>query len=240
MKKNEISAEMQENGLITLISRAATDPNIDIDKMERLLSMHERMMDKQAEISFNKAMTELQMHLPDINEGGEIRHNGKLISKYARWDEDMHPVIRPILHEYGFSLSFRTNTENGVKVKAVLSHVEGHSEETEISLPSDVSGSKNNVQAVASSVSYGKRYTACSLLNIATAGIDDDGASACGQAISEDQVKHLDAKIKEVLGDDTQPFFTWMKKSLKVNTLSDLNQNGFDEVNRQLERKAKK
>jgi len=39
----------------------------------------------------------------------------------------------------------------------------------------DTSGSKNGVQAVASSVSYGKRYTAGLLLNITTTGEDDDG-----------------------------------------------------------------
>ena len=42
-------------------------------------------------------------------------------------------------------------------------------------LPVDTSGSKNGVQAVASSVSYGKRYTAGLLLNITTTGEDDDG-----------------------------------------------------------------
>jgi hypothetical protein len=42
----------------------------------------------------------------------------------------------------------------------VLSHELGHSEETTMTLPLDTSGSKNNVQAVGSSTSYGKRYTA--------------------------------------------------------------------------------
>jgi hypothetical protein len=44
-----------------------------------------------------------------------------------------------------------------------------------MTLPLDTSGSKNNVQAVGSSTSYGKRYTATLLLNIRTKGEDDDG-----------------------------------------------------------------
>ena len=41
-------------------------------------------------------------------------------------------------------------------------------------LPLDTSGSKNGVQAVGSTVSYGKRYAICALLNIST-GDDTDG-----------------------------------------------------------------
>ena len=49
-------------------------------------------------------------------------------------------------------------------------------------LPLDTSGSKNAVQAVGTSVSYGKRYVMCAMLNIATRGEDDDGISAAPKA----------------------------------------------------------
>ncbi|WP_409524602.1 ERF family protein [Pseudomonas sp.] len=42
-------------------------------------------------------------------------------------------------------------------------------------LPLDTSGSKNAVQAVGSSTSYGKRYVMSALLNLTTRGEDDDG-----------------------------------------------------------------
>ena len=48
-------------------------------------------------------------------------------------------------------------------------------------MPVDTTGSKNGVQAVASSVSYGKRYTAGLLLNITTTGEDDDGNGPVAQ-----------------------------------------------------------
>ncbi|WP_122221652.1 phosphoadenosine phosphosulfate reductase family protein [Pseudomonas syringae group genomosp. 3] len=54
-------------------------------------------------------------------------------------------------------------------------------EATSIVLPVDATGSKNGVQAVASSVSYGKRYTAGLLLNITTTGEDDDGNGPVAQ-----------------------------------------------------------
>jgi hypothetical protein len=80
--------------------------------------------------------------------------------------------------KHGFALTFRTDFTNGITVTGVLSHSAGHREETSITLPADASGSKNAVQAVASTVSYGKRYTAGALLNLTSHGEDDDAYAA--------------------------------------------------------------
>lgn len=166
-------------GILEVIARAARDPNVDIDKMERLLEMQERVLARQAREAYATALAKLQPDLPVISERGKIlNRNNETQSTYARW-EDVNEAIRPLLAEHGFSLSFRTGREGGdVTVTGVLSHREGHSEETTITLPSDGSGSKNAVQAVGSSTSYGKRYTAFALLNITSKGEDDDGVSA--------------------------------------------------------------
>ena len=62
-------------------------------------------------------------------------------------------------------------------VVGVLRHEAGHKEEAELVLPADVSGGKNPVQAVGSSLSYGQRYVTKLLLNLASRrlGEDDDG-----------------------------------------------------------------
>lgn len=197
--------------IMQVISKAASDPNTDVDKLERMMAMYERMENRKAEAAFNAALSKLQSELPQITESGKIIHNGKLISEYAKWDEDIHPVLRPLLLGNGFSLSFRVDTGNGIRVEAVLAHVLGHSERTSITLPSDTSGAKNAVQAIASSVSYGKRYTAGALLNFATGGQDDDGQAAGGPPrISEEQIANLEALITEV-GADKAAFLKYMQ-----------------------------
>lgn len=165
--------------LMEVINRAATDPNVDVDKMERLLGMYERISERNARVAFHSALAEMQPKLPVITERGEIRHDKKLISKYALW-EDINEAIRPTLQAHGFALSFRVgrNDQNGVTITAILSHREGHSEETTLTLETDKSGSKNAVQAVGSSIHYGQRYAAIALLNITTCGMDDDGEKA--------------------------------------------------------------
>lgn len=159
--------------LMQVIARAASDPACDLDKMERLMAMHERAMAKQAEVAFAEALAELQSELPSIGERGAV--NGRYT--YALW-EDINTAIKPFLKAHGFSLSFRVETANGITVTGVLQHRAGHKESTSITLPPDASGNKPAVQAVASSVSYGKRYTAGALLNLTSHGEDDDAYSA--------------------------------------------------------------
>lgn len=173
----------EAGGLMAVIAQAARDPNVDVDKLERLMGLYERMEAKSAREQFTVALAEMQPELPVITERGEIRNNAQEVqSRYARW-EDINDAVRPVLHKHGFALNFRTGAaaDGKIAVTGVLSHRAGHSEETTIALTHDSSGSKNGVQAIGSSVSYGKRYTAIALLNItsrAPQDQDDDGETA--------------------------------------------------------------
>ena len=162
--------------VLQIIERAASNQQVDIDKLERLLQMRERMQANEAKAAYAAALSRLQPKLPLIKERGGIRgSSGNVQSKYALW-EDVVGAITPILASEGFALSFRTGNEGEkVTVTGVLSHALGHSEQTSLTLPIDTSGSKNAVQSVGSSTSYGKRYTAAALLNLRTGEIDDDG-----------------------------------------------------------------
>lgn len=174
--------------ILQVIQRAAADPACDIEKMERLMQMHERFQERQAEQQYAEAMAAMQQELPAIGERG----NAAGRYTYALW-EDINEKLKPILAKHGFSISFRMpRCEKGIEVEGVLTHRAGHSERTTIVLPADTSGNKNAVQAVASSVSYGKRYTAGALLNFTTHGEDDDAFTTAEPVlITEAQAKQL-------------------------------------------------
>lgn len=212
----------EANSLMEVISKAAYDPKVDVEKMERLLAMHERLSERRAIAKFNSELSELQMELPEITENGQILHSSKLQSKYALF-EDINRIVKPLLQKRGFAVTFRTAYEDGaILVTAVLTHREGHREETTIRLPQDNSGSKNAVQGVGSSVSYGKRYTMCALLNITTRGEDDDGQKAQVRTIKPFQVE----AIKKKLGDPSRiPGFCEFHN---IENLKDLPVSQFD------------
>ena len=145
-------------------------------------------------------------------------------SPYALW-EDIDAAITDILADHGLVLTFRSGVaqDGKITVTGVLSHKGGHSEQTTITLPHDSSGSKNAVQAVGSSTSYGKRYTATLLLNIRTKGEDDDGKNGgAAGTITDDQVM----EIREALaakGFDIIKFC----KFFKVDALVDIKASDF-------------
>lgn len=189
------------HSIMDVISRAASDPNTDVEKLERLLGMYERIKAREAKSVYTAALTAAQQEIPSIAQRGAITI-GNARQKYALW-EDINDTIKPILARHGFALSFRTGAEDGkIVVTGILSHKDGHSEETSIYLPTDTSGSKNAVQAVGSSTSYGKRYTTQALLNLTSRGEDDDGLSAgAGEKITGTQADKIIAALKEANAD---------------------------------------
>lgn len=216
VKTGEVVPMAEAASLMEVISRAASDPNTDVEKLERLMGLYERINDRGAKAAYFTALSEMQDQLPSIDERGEIKiGNGS--QKYALW-EDINKAIKPILTQHGFALSFRTGqNDNKITVTGVLSHKGGHSEETTIHLPSDTSGSKNAVQAVGSSTSYGKRYTTAALLNLTSGGEDDDGKMGGGGFVTSDQAQTLRDLISKT-GSNIERFC----RHFKIESVPDL------------------
>lgn len=175
---HEIAISQETSAVLAMVEKLAQSPDVDVAKLEKMLDMQERILNRNAMVSFNSAMAEMQSDIPTIEKSGAIVVNGQERSRYARF-EDIMRVVKPVMQRHGFAVSFRTQTGEGfVKITGVLMHKDGHREETDMQLPIDNSGSKNTVQAIGSSTAYGKRYVLCALLNIATGDEDDDGVSA--------------------------------------------------------------
>lgn len=203
--------------LLAMIERVASNPAVDVDKFERLMAMQERILARNARAAFIAAFAKMQPELPTIDRNGTIIITHKddkdkpvelrrIIqkTKFATW-EDISDAIKPILARNGFGLSFRIGgaPDGKVTVTGILSHIEGHQEETAMpALPYDTSGSKNNLQGIGSSISYGKRYAGIALLNItsrAKVDADDDGSVGGGDAAEDEQSGAISAEQVERL-----------------------------------------
>jgi hypothetical protein len=184
-----------------MIERMASDPNVDIARLEKILELRERVRLQNAKADFDAAFAEMQPELPVISERGEIKVGNDVRGRYAKW-EDVGDAVMPIIAKHGFSLRHRiSQADNKVTVTAVLSRG-GYSEETAVSLPIDTSGSKNPVQAIGSSTSYGQRYTTKTILNLRsryTPEADDDGRAAGNAApVTDEQANALSDLMENV------------------------------------------
>lgn len=190
-----VQATSADNSIMAVISRAATDPSCDIDKLERLMALKERMDAKGAETAFNASMAQMQIDMPTVGEGGMNKHTG---NAYATID-DINRAIKPVMQKHGFAVTFKVvHAKEGISVTGILVHAAGHREETTLLLPIDAGAGRNTVQAVGSSVTYGKRYVMCALLNITTGDAqDDDGQTAADPVITGHQAKQIETLLEK-------------------------------------------
>lgn len=168
-----------QNQFMNVIERVATDPAADMGKLEKMLDMQERVIERESQQAFAADMSAMQSEMPRVFKMAQ-GHN----ITYARL-EDINDSIRPVLQKYGFCVTFKTEQTDlkSVSITAICSHKLGAKQDTTLILPLDTSGSKNAVQAVGSTVSYGKRYAMCALLNISTG--DDTNGFNLGKSAEE-------------------------------------------------------
>lgn len=164
--------------LLALVERVLTDPTADVSKLSALLDVNERILNRNAKAAFDEAFSRMWPALPEIDEKGAIKNsNGVVQSRYAKY-EDIQTAIRPVLAQFGFALRHRTEWPEDkpgiIRVVGILAG-HGHAEESAFESPLDKSQYRSDVQSQGSTISYGKRYTTCDLLNIITRGLDRDG-----------------------------------------------------------------
>lgn len=166
--------------MVSMIERVVMSPEADLDKLERMLAMKERMDAQNAKIAFARALSAARTSIPPIIKDATVdfTHNGKRTHYQHETLAGIAKVIDPILAEHGLSYRFRTEQGNsGVRVTCIIQHSDGHSEETSLAGAPDSSGSKNSFQAVGSAVTYLQRYTLKAALGL-SAEVDDDGQGA--------------------------------------------------------------
>lgn len=160
-----------ENGFLSLMQQALTTPNIDMSVLKDMLAMQKEVMAQQAVIDFNNDFSLMSNEIPIIQKSKDS-YSGK----YAPL-EDIVSLTRPVLSKHGFSISFKNEQVSAdlITIVCQLRHKAGHMIENSMTLPtSAVNKGMNPMQAIGAAVSYGKRYTLCGVLNIATADDNDN------------------------------------------------------------------
>src|SRR6516225_3563424 len=192
--------------VLALIERVALDPHADVEKLDRMMAMYDRLKAKEAALAYNAAKGRILKKLagikivknrPVLSDIDNGKQRGAVEAfKYAPLEEiDKH--LRPLLAEEEMDLCYSGESceGGGILTRGRLKHLPGgHYEDSFMPAPPDTTGGKSSVQAVGSTNSFLRRYVACNIFNIVVVGDDDDGT---GGTIDEAQTKSILDLIKK-------------------------------------------
>lgn len=203
----------------------AVEQGADVDKMSKLMDMKIRWEQNEAKKAYVVAMTAFKANPPKIfkdktvdvvlKTGGKMKYNHASLANVVE-------KISTALSAQGLSASWVTKQNGEVIVTCRITHVLGHSEETTLQGKPDNSGSKNDVQAVGSTVTYLQRYTILALTGLATEDMDNDGRGA------DKEVEYITDKQQSILCD----IIDNMRNAdvIRANTLKFVNAPSIDKI----------
>lgn len=225
--------------VLSMIERAARDPSVDLDKMERLMRMRKDMLAEEQERAFNLAMKDAQSEMRTI---GVDAHNTQTRSKYATYAK-LDSVLRPIYTKHGFSLSFDeadSPKPEHIRCLCYVAHDAGHTRTYRKDMPADGKGAKGGdvmtkTHASGAASSYGQRYLLKGIFNVAVGEEDSDGNHDTGgnDFIDSEEAQTIRDMI-EASGADLGRFLQYMKAS----DITTIRASDYDRAVSALQRKA--
>lgn len=219
----------------------AVEKGADLDQLQKLMDLQDRWEQNEARKAFVAAKAAFKAEPVQIVKNKTVGYQGRNGASGTQYDhatlDAVAAALSPALGKHGLSYSWETEQPDGsvIRVTCVLTHEMGHSERVSLQAGADMSGSKNNIQAIGSTVTYLQRYTLLAVTGMATKEQDDDGHKADHEPITDEQKAKIIAKMKDVEA-DTVAFL----KFLAVPTLDDLPAKEFDRAMKALEAKRKK
>ncbi len=180
-----VVADKQAPALISTpahLLQMAVEKGADLAQLEQLMGLHERWEANEARKAFVIAMTAFKKNPPTITRDRHVNFStskGTTDYRHASLDQ-VSASIGKALSEHGISHDWDIEQMEGgiIRVTSVLTHSLGHSKRVSLQSSPDQTGGKNNIQAIASAVTYLQRYTLLSATGMAAQDQDDDGQTA--------------------------------------------------------------
>ena len=174
----EPPAVIQPAGTPAHFLEMALAKGADVTELGPLMDLYERWEKGEARKAFYDAMANFKAIMPPIAKGKQVdyasKKGGRVKYKHATLDA-IAEAIRSPMERCGLSYRFETESiDHGLTVTCIVTHRDGHSEQTKMSAPADDSGGKNYIQQLGSTMTYMRRYTLEGVLGLSTTD-DTDG-----------------------------------------------------------------
>lgn len=169
--------------------RAAVAKGANLADLKAVLEIQKEYDAIVAKKAFVKAMTAFKAEAPKVTKD---KKNSQYNSKYTSLSNLVN-TVNPVLSKHGLSASWDIAQNGIIKVSCSITHELGHRETASASAPADVSGAKNAIQQIKSTITYLKAVTFESICGLASsdANLDDDGNAGPVEYISDKEVSQL-------------------------------------------------
>ena len=221
--------------MVSMIERIAMDPDSDLEKLERMLEMKERLENKAAQRAFAQSISDAKAEIGPIVKTGTVDYeNQKGERTYFKHEtlDGIATIVDPILAKNGLSYRYKSEQKDGqLFVTCIVSHRDGYSEETTLQGGPDSGAGKNNYQAIGSAATYLQRYTLKLALGLSAAK-DTDAIPPAGGGVTEDQFGTLRDLVERSGADETKFLLAY-----GAPTLAEFPAKSFDAACAQLKKK---
>lgn len=153
----------------------AAESGADLERLEKLMDLHERFQKSEGIKAFDDAMANFRSEHMVIYKTKYVDIPGGAKFKHAQLADVCDTVIQN-LSKYGLRHRWKTEQPGGTKVKVtcIISHRLGHSESTELESLPDTGGNKSPIHAIASAVALLERYTLIAATGLAARDMDSN------------------------------------------------------------------
>jgi hypothetical protein len=210
----------------------AVERGANIEVLTKLMDLQERWEANQARKAFDEAISAAKAEIGPVTRNA-TGHNDKRYANFAAYAR----VVDPVISKFGLSYRFRTTQTDRINVTCILSHKAGHSEENTLTGPPDKTGSKNDIQAIGSTLKYLQRYSLVQSLGLSDDdGSDDDGhAAGAGDTITSEQAQQITVLIQ-----DTNSDIAIFRETFGIATILDMAAKDFQRAITMLETKKRR
>ena len=173
-KINKQEIIVQDVSVDKLISQGLTS-NVNVEVMEKLFSLREKVKAEAAKEAFVSAMAKFQAACPVIKKDTPVKSkDGTLRYKYAKLDSIVSQVKKP-LGDNDLFYSFKEEKDKDMATAiCTITHKLGHFEISTFQVPIGKEDFMTDAQKYGARMTFAKRYAFCNALGILTGDEDTD------------------------------------------------------------------
>ncbi|WP_375652660.1 ERF family protein [Bartonella sp. AP19HLJMH] len=164
---------VEQTAMERILNRALEN-DVDMDRLERLIALREKEIERQNYERFASDLSNMQIEYQKIQKNSTNTHTN---SQYATLDQYID-AVKNTLAKHRFALFSRIkeqSSDNIIIEMTLTTHPSGNKISTEGKFPYDTKGCKSNIQSVGSAITYARRYLLGMLLNVVSEDDDTDG-----------------------------------------------------------------